>query len=76
MFPLQELLAEKSAGGSRVHQTIEQGERLYPHTAVEGREMIRQELRTLRDKWESFTDDLADTQRRLEVGLGEFLAIS
>ena len=70
---VQELLAEKTSGASRVHQTVELGEKLYPHTAVEGREMIRQELRALRDKWETFTDSMADTQRRLEVTYNRLL---
>ena len=52
-----------------MHDTIEQGERLYPHTASEGREIVRQELRQLREKWEGFTDQLSDTQRKLEVSL-------
>ena len=42
---LQELLAEKELGANRIHITVESGERLYPSTAAEGREIIRQELR-------------------------------
>ena len=84
---------------------MEQGEKLFPNTAAEGRDIIRQEIRcvaqnlllftdhgsrtmssaadlenkpgcnvyfvfltrSLREKWEGFSDDLSDTQRELEV---------
>ena len=42
---LQELTAERDEGASMIHQTTESGERLYPNTASEGRDIIRQELR-------------------------------
>lgn len=42
---LQELMAEKEQGASKIHATVECGEKLYPSTAAEGREIIRQELR-------------------------------
>lgn len=42
---LQELTAERDEGASMIHQTVESGERLYPNTASEGRDIIRQELR-------------------------------
>lgn len=48
---------------------IESGERLYPNTAAEGREVIRQELRQLKLGWESLFDDLSAAQRKLEVAL-------
>lgn len=66
---IQELLVEKEQGAAQVHQTIELGEKLYPNTATEGREIVRQELRSLREKWETFSNQLSDTQRHLEVCL-------
>ena len=42
---LQELVMERDQGADRVQLTIEAGEKLYPSTAVEGREIIRQQLR-------------------------------
>ena len=42
---LQELQAEKEQGAAKIHMTVESGEKLYPSTAAEGREIIRQELR-------------------------------
>jgi nesprin-1 len=38
-------MAEKEQGATRIHITVESGEKLYPSTAAEGREIIRQELR-------------------------------
>lgn len=45
LIKLQELMAEKEQGAARIHLTVESGEKLYPSTAAEGREIIRQELR-------------------------------
>ena len=42
---LQEVMAEKEEGALRVNNALEAGEKLYPNTASEGREIIRQELR-------------------------------
>ena len=42
----QELSAEKDEGTQNIHQTIESGERLYPSTASEGRDIIRQDIRS------------------------------
>ena len=45
LFLIQELLVEKDQDTPGIHQAVELGERLYPNTAAEGREIIRQELR-------------------------------
>ena len=47
---LQELLLEKDEGASRVHEAVEQGEKLFPNTAAQGRDIIRQEIRYITDK--------------------------
>ena len=69
---IQELLVEKEQGGADIHRTIESGERLYPSTSAEGREIIRQQLRLLREKWEGFSDQTSETQRKLEVCLHQW----
>ena len=48
---------------------IEAGEKLYPNTATDGREKVRQELRQMKMAWESLFDDLSSAQRKLEVAL-------
>lgn len=51
---------------------LENGEKLYPTTSTEGREVIRQELRYLREQWETYCDGLSDSQRRLEMALSQW----
>ena len=48
------------------NSALEAGEKLYPNTSNEGREAIRRELRSLRDNWEGYNDNLNETQRHLE----------
>lgn len=59
-------MSRKDEGLRQLTLALESGERLYPSTANEGREVIRQDLRALRDTWENFNDNLNDAQRRLE----------
>lgn len=66
---LQELVAERDAGFGKLSSAVESGEKLYPNTAADGREVIRQELRALKLEWESLFDDLSAAQRKLEVAL-------
>lgn len=66
---LQELVAEKDQGATKIHYTVECGEKLYPSTASEGRDIIRQELRALREQWEQGCDVLSETQRKLDTTL-------
>lgn len=68
-FCVQELSVERDAGFGKLNNVVESGERLYPNTAAEGREVIRQELRQLKLGWESLFDDLSAAQRKLEVAL-------
>ena len=65
----QELISERDAGFAKLNQAIEAGEKLYPNTATEGREKVRQELRQMKMAWESLFDDLSSAQRKLEVAL-------
>ncbi|XP_064624000.1 muscle-specific protein 300 kDa-like isoform X3 [Lineus longissimus] len=64
---LHDIAMEKDGGISRIHQTVESGERLYPNTAAVGRDQIRHELRTLREQWDGFCDQISDTQHKLDT---------
>ena len=66
---LKELISERDSGFAKLNQVIEAGEKLYPNTATEGREKVRQELRQYKLSWESLFDDLSSAQRKLEVAL-------
>ena len=59
----------KHKGQHKFTATVEAGEHLYPSTSTEGREIVRQQLCSLRDLWESYTDSLDDSQRKLESAL-------
>lgn len=47
-------------------ETIQAGERLYQDTAAPGREIIRQKLRELRDKFDVFSNDVLEVQKQLD----------
>uniref|UniRef100_A0A2C9KCB0 Calponin-homology (CH) domain-containing protein n=1 Tax=Biomphalaria glabrata TaxID=6526 RepID=A0A2C9KCB0_BIOGL len=72
IFKLQELSAERDEGANHVHQTTEIGERLYANTSSQGRDMIRQDIRNLRDDWEAFRDEISDVQRKLDLNLNQW----
>ena len=68
-FLFQALVHEKESGFERVSQALEAGDKLYPSTSTEGREIIRNELRRLKTDWDSLYDDVLGVQRHLEVSL-------
>lgn len=51
---------------------IDRGEKLYGNTNPEGREIVRQQLRTLRSEWDKFTDDLNSIMQQVEHCLLQF----
>lgn len=60
---LQELLARQSSSTLLTNSTVEAGERLYPTTGVEGREIIRQQLLDLQHAFEELYDNVASAER-------------
>lgn len=48
---LADMLADKQQEAPRLQHTVELGENLYPNTTAEGRDIIRQELRSLQVRW-------------------------
>ena len=65
------MVEAKEVGGEKFSQAFEAGERLYPSTSTEGREVIRQQLRDLREHWETYCDNLNDTLRHLDTTLSQ-----
>lgn len=51
---------------------VDRGEKLYVNTNPEGREIIRQQLRTLRSDWDKFSDDLNAISQQIEHCLLQF----
>lgn len=62
-------MQERDMGFAKLNQVIEVGEKLYPNTAPEGRDAVRQEMRALKLGWDSLFDDLSAVQRKLEVAM-------
>ena len=63
---LQDLIQDKDIAFAHLNQATEAGEKLYPNTAAEGRETIRQELRSLKQEWETLYDEVITCQRKME----------
>ena len=73
-FIHQDLSEGRDEGQTKFHRTLECGEKLYPTTSTDGREVIRGELRSLRDDWDTYSDGIAGVQRRLEATVGNWEA--
>ena len=58
---------DKETGSSLVVMATEAGEKLYPNTSADGREMIRQQLRHLKEAWDVLYEDVMSSQRQLDV---------
>ena len=69
LYSLQELAQNKDSGFKKLTDTVEIGEKLYPNTTSQGRDVIRQEIRGLKQDWESLYDEVLSAQRQLEVNL-------
>ena len=61
-------------GKEKCDIAMDAGEKLYKDTAAEGRELVRKELRTLREQWDTYCDQLADTLKQLEQNRAQWLS--
>lgn len=52
------------------------GEKLYVHTGPDGREMLRVQLKVVRERWEAMCEDLASTATALDQCLQQFAEFS
>lgn len=66
---LEELLAQKTSSSLLLNATIETGEKLYPSTSAEGREIIRTQLEELQQAFDSIFDDISVADRDLKSKL-------
>lgn len=64
---LNELLTRQASLALLVNSTLEAGERLYPTTGNEGREIIRQQLLDLQQAFESLYDGVTSTEREIRA---------
>lgn len=72
---LKDLLAEQPSATSLLNNTVELGEKLYPSTAMEGREAVRQQLQELQQTLETLYDGVSSTERELRAKLSRSVAI-
>ncbi|XP_017768073.1 PREDICTED: nesprin-1 [Nicrophorus vespilloides] len=63
---LQVLLTEKDNGEHKVNSLTIMGERLFPDTAAQGREIIRTELRDIRSRWDKLDEGIKQQQHLVE----------
>ncbi|XP_013784499.1 nesprin-1-like, partial [Limulus polyphemus] len=63
---LEALIEQLSQHSSQIENISEAGERLYPHTSPDGREEIRQQIRSVRDKWDSLNEQASLALRKLD----------
>jgi len=61
------LRTSHAGAAAPLESLVDSGERLYAQTSPDGREILRQQIRTLRDSWESFGDDLEGTEQSLSL---------
>ncbi|XP_018395829.1 PREDICTED: nesprin-1 isoform X2 [Cyphomyrmex costatus] len=69
---LKELLVRQSSSTLLINSTVEAGERLYPTTGTEGREIIRQQLLDLQQAFEELYDSIALTERELQAKISRW----
>ena len=51
---------------------IEMGEKLYSHTSPDGKEKIREQLQSLRNNWESLSEELQTSGTKIDTCLHQF----
>ena len=66
---LQKVLLEQETAPVKIANFAAVGERLFPDTNSQGREQIRQELKTIRDKWDEILKYVLDQQKRQDTQL-------
>ena len=66
------MIAKKELGQNKFDTAQETGEKVQGDTAMEGREMIRKDQRSLKESWEDYCDKLTETERRLENAIEQW----
>ncbi|KAJ8984006.1 hypothetical protein NQ317_006860, partial [Molorchus minor] len=60
---LQVLLSEREQGEHKIKSLTLQGERLLPDTATQGREIVRNEVRNIRERWDKLAEGINEQQK-------------
>ena len=73
---LEALQERRSELDRQLDALSELAERLYVHTGPDGREMLRVQLKVIRERWEEICDDLTSTASKLDECLQKFAQFS
>ncbi|XP_060527804.1 muscle-specific protein 300 kDa isoform X12 [Cylas formicarius] len=60
---MQILITEKEKGEHKINSLSLVGERLLPDTAMHGREIVRNEIKSTRERWEKLADGISNQQK-------------
>ena len=63
------MLSEQPNVTLQVNTTMEMGEKLYPQTGIEGRDIVRKQLEGLQNALEILFDGVTSTERELQTKL-------
>lgn len=69
---VQEILGQQGSASLLLNNVVELGEKLYPSTALEGREMIRDQITELSQLFEKLFDNVQGTNRLLQNKLSKW----
>lgn len=69
---IQELVAQHGTATLMLNNTVERGEKLYPSTAADGRDTIRDQLQELTQALEKLYDNVHNTDRLLQAKLSKY----
>ena len=69
---IKEMQDKQNNDNVTFEQLIAQGESLYPHTNPEGREQLRNQLKALRNDWNSYTEDLVLLAQKVDQCVQQF----
>lgn len=69
---IQDILAQQAPVTGLLNNTVELGEKLYPTTAIQGRETIREQLQELTQVFEKLFDNVQNTNRSLQEKLSKW----
>ena len=71
MFVFKELVLEKEQVANMVQKTSELGDKLYPETSADGRDVVRQEVRKLTEALDALNENVMLQQQRLNESLSQ-----
>ena len=69
---IEELEEMRTSETIKYDTIVELGEKLYSHTSVDGKDLIRQQLKELRSKWETLSEEIQQNANKIDLCLQQF----